>query len=339
MIEAVPEATAGVPTLDIFSGAGGLSLGLTAAGFSIIAACERNEDAQETYAGHHPGTKILGGDAEKIDFQQFRGKVELVAGGPPCQPWSVGGKRLGAEDERDGLPTFARAVAEVMPRAFLMENVAGLAIGPGRSHLDDLVQTMTRLGYQVAWEVLDATQYGVPQRRRRLFLIGTRVGSFEWPKLEDPVGHWREPTAGDVLSVETIVGEPNPSPVTYARNPVLRPSPYAGLLFNGGGRPINLAAPAPTVLASMGWNRTPWIDTAGILGAYHRHLLDGGAPRRGQVHGARRITIAEAALLQTFRPQTLFKGTRSSQFWQIGNAVPPRLAEAVGQSLQKVFDD
>jgi DNA (cytosine-5)-methyltransferase 1 len=339
MIDGVSETVAGVPTLDIFSGAGGLSLGLAAAGFSIIAACERNEDAQETFAGHHPHTEFLGGDAEKVDFRRFRGQVELVAGGPPCQPWSIGGKRLGAEDERDGLPTFARAVAEIRPLAFLMENVAGLASEPRRGHLDNLVEALAGLGYQVWWEVLDAPRYGVPQRRRRLFVVGTRKGSFEGLGADDRTCSRHEPTAGDVLSIHTVVGDPNPSPVTYARNPVLRPSPYAGLLFNGGGRPINLSAPAPTVLASMGWNRTPWIDTEGILVDYHRHLLDGGAPRSGRVLGARRITIEEAALLQTFRCGIAFKGTRSSQFWQIGNAVPPNLAEAVGRPLRAVFDD
>jgi DNA (cytosine-5)-methyltransferase 1 len=338
MIDTVPEAVAGVPTLDIFSGAGGLSLGLTAAGFSIVAACERNEDARATFAGHHPHTEILDGDAEKIDFRRFRGQVELVAGGPPCQPWSVGGKRIGAEDERDGLPTFARAVAEIRPPAFLMENVAGILSEARRGHLDGLVETMTGLGYRVWWDVLDAPQYGVPQRRRRLFVVGTRKGSFDGPGAEGRTRTRRKPTAGDVLSTHTIIGEPNPSAVTYARNPVLRPSPHAGLLFNGGGRPINLSAPAPTVLASMGWNRTPWIDTEGILAEYHQHLLAGGIPRSGRVHGARRITIAEAALLQTFKRKTTFIGTRSSQFWQIGNAVPPKLAEAVGKPLRAMFN-
>ena len=125
--------------------------------------------------------------------------------------------------------------------------------------------------------------------------------------------------------------------MTYAKNPVVRPSPFAGLLFNGGGRPLNLAAPAPTVLASAGWNRTPWIDTAQILPGYHSYLRSGGTPRAGIVPGARRLTVAEAALLQTFPPNLKFAGSRSSQYVQVGNAVPPDLARAVAEELARAL--
>ena len=141
------------------------------------------------------------------------------------------------------------------------------------------------------------------------------------------------PVSGDVLSADATVGDPNPSKVTYAKNPVVRPNPFAGLLFNGGGRPLNLAAPAPTVLASAGWNRTPWIDTKGILDEYHAHLRAGGTPRSGIVPGARRLTVTEAALLQTFPASLTFEGTRGSQYVQVGNAVPPDLAAAMARSL------
>ena len=136
----------------------------------------------------------------------------------------------------------------------------------------------------------------------------------------------------EVVSADLTVGDPNPSKVTYAKNPVVRPNPFAGLLFNGGGRPLNLAAPAPTVLASAGWNRTPWIDTDGILAEYHAHLR-GGAPRSGIVQGARRLTVAEVALLQTFPAYLTFAGSRASQYIQVGNAVPPDLAAVVAQAL------
>jgi DNA (cytosine-5)-methyltransferase 1 len=153
---------------------------------------------------------------------------------------------------------------------------------------------------------------------------------------------WR--TAGDVLGLEPT-GEPNSSIVTYAKRPDLRPSPYDGLLFNGGGRPINLNAPARTILASAGGNKTPFIDTLGVVPEYHAALWDAesGKPRDGYkdavrvglVPGARRITVAESAALQTFPPDVEFKGRRSSQYTQIGNAVPPDLAAAVGSALAR----
>src|SRR5690606_7733132 len=119
--------------------------------------------------------------------------------------------------------------------------------------------------------------------------------------------------------------------------PSLRPNPYHGQIFNGGGRPIDLDAPAPTLLASMGGNKTPWVDADGIVPEYHAHLSAGGRVRSGQVPGARRITVEEAAGLQTFPTGMRFSGSRSSQYRQVGNAVPPRLARAVGASLLRAL--
>ena len=123
--------------------------------------------------------------------------------------------------------------------------------------------------------------------------------------------------------------------MTYARRPSLRPNPYHGHLYNGGGRPIELSRPAPTMLASMGGNKTPWLDTLGIVPRYHAHLMAGGAPGQGTVPGARRITVSEAALLQSFPTGAHFAGRRSSQYRQVGNAVPPLLAEQLGHALRQ----
>jgi len=320
--------------LDLFAGAGGLSLGLEDAGLEVVAASEWDEDALDTYAKLHPAVRLYPGDIADIDFGEFRGSVDVVAGGPPCQPWSDGGKGLGHDDPRDGFPKFVEAVRVIQPRAFLIENVAGLTRGARRPHFLRLLRELTSLDYEVRAEVLIAADYGVPQRRKRLFVVGTRSGEFAWPAAThgaDSGRPWR--IAGDVLSTARILGEPNASIVTYAKRPDLRPSPYDGLLFNGGGRPINLAELAPTMLASMGGNKTPWIDTQEIVPGYHAHLMAGGKPRAGTVPGARRITVAETAVLQTFSEGTEFAGPRSSQYRQVGNAVPPLLARAVGQAL------
>jgi DNA (cytosine-5)-methyltransferase 1 len=310
--------------LDLFAGAGGLSLGLQEAEMEIVAAAEWDADALDTFAGRHPSARLFRGDVADINFLDFRGSVDIVAGGPPCQPWSDGGKRLGHDDPRDGFPQFLRAIRDTRPRAFLAENVAGLARGSTRGSFVRIVENFKALGYEVTWQVLRAADYGVPQLRQRLFIVGALSGGFDWP----------EPThgsqtvqpmvvAGDVLDLQTTTGEPNRSVVTYAKRPDLRPNPYDGLLFNGGGRPINLHDLAPTMLASMGGNKTPWLDTLGLVPTYHTHLMAGGEPRVGLVPGARRITVAEAAALQTFPSGMAFAGTRSSQYKQVGNAVPP----------------
>ncbi|MGQ0617389.1 MAG: DNA cytosine methyltransferase [Acidimicrobiia bacterium] len=334
-----------LPALDLFAGAGGLSIGLSAAGFDVLAAVERDADACDTFEKHHPRAEVIRGDVGDTDTQariaEFRGRARVVAGGPPCQPWSTGGKRLGEADERDGFPLFRRALALVGPDAFVMENVAGLLRGRRRTYFDTLIEELGALGYTVTARVLDAADFGAPQRRRRVVTVGLRGATFEFPEPTHGAGRslpWR--AAGTVLSPSAPVGEPNPAVVTYAKNPDWRPCPYDGHVYNGGGRPIDLARPAPTLLASMGGNKTPWVDCAGEVPGYHSHLVAGGRPRAGAVPGARRITVAESALVQTFpvievdgSDGVTFCGLRSSQYRQIGNAVPPVLARAVGAAL------
>jgi len=322
-----------VRVLDVFAGAGGLSIGLDQAGFDIIAGAEWDHDACETFAKAHPAADVMEGDVNAISFRRWRDQADVLAGGPPCQPWSTGGKRLGADDPRDGWPAFLRALREILPRAFIAENVAGFATGARRHQFRALVRELADLGFAVTAEVVNAADYGVPQKRQRLFLVGMRAGRFVFPPPKsgpDRDRPWR--TAGEFVGLEPI-GVPNPSIVTYARVPDLRPNPYDGHIFNGGGRPIDLARPAPTLLASMGGNKTPWVDAHGIVPEYHARLLASGEPRTGRVPGARRITVEEASLLQTFPPGLHFAGRRSSCYRQIGNAVPPLLAAEVGGAL------
>jgi DNA (cytosine-5)-methyltransferase 1 len=324
-----------VRVLDVFAGAGGLSLGFAAAGYQIVAAVEHDRDACETFAKAHPDVEVFEVDIDEAPVGAMASGIDVVIGGPPCQPWSSGGKQLGARDPRDGWPAFLRVLATVQPAAFVAENVAGFASARRRSHLDALVAQLSALGFDVQWRVLDAADYGVPQRRRRLFIVGTRRAGFAFPGPTHGVAStdavaWR--AAGYLLSAPPH-GTPNTSAVTYARLPDLRPDPYHGHVYNGGGRPIDLERPAPTLLASMGGNKTPWIDGGLVVEEYHAHLRAGGAPRVGVVPGARRITVEEAARLQTFPDGMHFAGSRSSAYCQIGNAVPPLLATAIATAL------
>jgi len=333
--------------LDLFAGAGGLSIGLARAGFQPVGAVEVMEDAAETYEARHDfdvDRRRLE-DIPATELRAMRASVRVVVGGPPCQPWSTGGLRRGDDDRRDGFPAMFRALELIRPEAFMIENVAGLGVGKTRAYFLDFLSVLEDvLGYEVKTKTLDAADYGVPQRRQRTFIVGMRDSVFEFPQpTHGPrrSNRWRR--AGDVLTVEPV-GEPNLSIVTYAKSPDLRPSPYDGLLFNGGGRPINLGVPARTILASAGGNKTPFIDTLGVVPEYHATLWDAergrarenykDAVRIGLVPGARRITVAESAALQTFPAGMTFEGKRSSQYTQIGNAVPPDLAAAVGRALR-----
>lgn len=320
--------------IDLFSGAGGLSLGLKNAGFSAEVAVEVNRDACQTYANLFPHVDLKDGDIRHVDFRPYAGQVSLVAGGPPCQPFSSGGKRLADQDGRNMVPEFLRAVSEVKPPLVLMENVPGLISGDRRSYFDWVTGSLRAFGYSVTWQIVNAADYGVPQRRRRLVVVGSKVGTFRFPAATHGPGT-NQPyvTAGQVLSRSRIVGTPNHSRVMYAKNPDLRPSPYDGLLFNGGGRPIDLDDVCHTILASAGGNKTHFIDTLGEVPQYHAELLEGKPPREGALPGGRRLTVEESAAIQTFPCNMRFFGSRSSQYTQVGNAVPPLLAQRIGEAL------
>lgn len=329
-----------LPAIDLFAGAGGLSLGLARSGFATIAAAEMDSDALGTFAAAHlrysPGIPLtlLDGDIKKHSFKSFKGDVALVAGGPPCQPYSFGGLRRGSDDLRDGLPQFLRAVREIQPDTFLMENVPGLASVSQRPLLTALLHDLTALKFTVDYRLIKAADFGVCQRRQRLVIVGTRSRKFEWPEPTHGASAqlpWTPASA--LLAADRTIGDPNLSIVTYAKKPDLRPSPWDGHLWNGGGRAINPDGLAPTLLASMGGNKTPWLDGGNIVQEYHQHLLAGGAPRSGVVEGARRITAQEASLIQTFPADMPWVGRSSSRYRQIGNAVPPALARGLGAAL------
>jgi len=315
-----------VTAIDLFAGAGGLSLGMQAAGIESVFAVEIMPDAAATYRAAFPDTHVHGADIQGVDFRSWAG-VDVVAGGPPCQPFSIGGLRRGSEDRRDFLPEFVRAVMEIRPRAFIMENVPGL-ISFG-SYLRSILAPLFDLYSISEPQVLNAADYGVPQSRKRLIVVGSREGvTFQLP----PGRPDRLLPAGAILTREPR-GEPNPSKIIYAKRPDLRLNPYQGHIFNGGGRAIELDKPSPTILAAAGGNKTHFIDLEDRIPAYHAHLKRGGSPFVGELPGARRITVFESAMLQSFPEHISFYGSRSSQYTQIGNAVPPRLAQAIGEEM------
>lgn len=313
--------------IDLFAGAGGLSLGLKRAGWKTLAACEYDPAACATYRKNFDAT-LIEGDIRQVDWSGYRGKVHLVAGGPPCQPFSVAGSQRASSDERDMLPEFVRAVSEIRPPLFLMENVAGLASSRHSTYLNSKIEQLRSLDYDVAVEILDTSDFGVPQYRKRVIVLGSLRGVPAHP----------EPTHRKRLSArQALRGVPSDTPnraiTTYARRPVLRPSPWAGMLVNGGGRPINLDEPSQTIPASAGGNRTHIIDSAGVLQEYHTELMCGGAVRTGVVPNVRRLTVRESARLQSFPDDFVFVGERSAQYRQVGNAVPPLFGKALGEAL------
>jgi DNA (cytosine-5)-methyltransferase 1 len=319
--------------IDLFSGAGGLSLGLRRAGYKVVACVEINSDAMDTYVSHDSDAVHLNVDVRAVSFAQFHGKVELVAGGPPCQPFSIGGLRKANADSRDMIPEFLRCLRETQPESFIMENVPGLLMKETRPYFDSVLVKLSEYGFRLNWAILNAADYGIPQKRRRLFVIGSRKMQLRFPAPSHGHGTASPHISALKMLGNKPIGEAPNCPVKYAKYPDLRPSPYAGHIYNGGGRPIDPNGACHTILASSGGYKTHWVDTQNVAPEYNAHLRSGGAPREGVVPGARRLSVEECAIIQTFPKDIKFSGKRSSQYTQVGDAVPPDLSFVLSRSI------
>ena len=338
-------------SISLFSGAGGMDVGFKAAGFNVIAANEMDKHACQTFRANHPECELIEGDIDACDEKLFSHKdIDVVFGGPPCQGFSVAGK-MDPDDPRSKLVfSFCNIVERIKPKAFVMENVKALG---SLSKFEDvrmsLLSRFQKAGYTVTIHILNSKDFGVPQARERVFFIGVKNSKKAVYKANFRKYMKTPPTLREVL---IPLGKPGSkrndricnAKVTLAAKPVLRKSPYAGMLFNGQGRPLNPDGWASTLPASMGGNRTPIIDDKHLyhgrkswVEEYHRNLLAGTKPQG--MHDApsylRRLTINEAALLQTFPEDYIWFGPNSKVYSQIGNAVPCELAKVVASCLHE----
>ena len=334
-------------TLSLYSGAGGLDLGFERAGAHIVTACERDSHAAATLQAAFPKT-IIHRDVINLVPTLREGDYGLIIGGPPCQGWSVAGKMQLDDPRSKHVWVFLEAVERVRPKIFVMENVDAIAVlGKWKKAREDILNRVSDLGYATYMTVLNANDFGVPQNRKRMFLFGILGTSNETVqvRLSMLLDAQRRP-GGTVREVLTTLGaagsQGNPitsnAIITYARRPIMRSTAYAGNLFNGAGRPLKLDAPAPTIAASAGGNKTHIVDEMEINGEpsfakeYHAWLKQDGEIRVGIAPGRlRRLTIAESAAFQGFPADYPWQGPRSSVYRQIGNAVPVGLGEVVGR--------
>lgn len=347
--------------VSLYSGCGGMDLGFARAGFRPVWANDIDATAVETYnriakvedpawvdaAAMFVGHQAVTGDIRQVVGRMEPGYADLVIGGPPCQGFSVAGRMDPNDPRSKHVFDFLGVVARVRPRAFVMENVAALA--RNKRWEETLEQLMVSAGgsYEVQLLILNASHWGVAQARERMFLVGLPKGTGPL-RLPEPPTIAAPPSAGDVLRGLPAAGLPGNeslcrAKITLAKNPVKRRSPYAGMLFNGQGRPMDLSRPAPTLPASMGGNRTPVVDmdqlesnaTPWVVG-YHERVVINGKPalkRLPKEARLRRLTVQEAAAIQTFPRDLDWQGPQSARFRQVGNAVPPVLAWHVAEAL------
>ncbi len=340
--------------VSLFSGAGGLDVGFRNAGVDIVWANDINKDACKTYTSNF-GDHIRCGalDSVKDELNSIT-DIDLVFGGPPCQGFSVAGK-MNPDDPRSQLIwEFLGVVKKVSPNAFVMENVKALGfLDKWATVRNTLLNELRELGYSTNYVVLNASDYDVPQARERVFFIGFKGDSKTYPDLGKMLSPYKRKskTVKEALALLDRAGEGNNSAtckakITLAASPVLRKSPYAGMIFNGLGRPIKVDGYCSTLPASMGGNKTPIIDEEELYNSkkpwvveYHQNLWNNNAvPEfRDAPSFLRRLTVAEAALIQTFPIDYKFCGSQSSVYTQIGNAVPCNLGGAVAQMVVDVL--
>ena len=325
-------------------------MGFHQAGFKTIWANEISEDAmasyrQEMVRQHYFDVQTVCGDISRVTLPP-RSCADVVIGGPPCQGFSVAGKMDPNDPRSRHVWEFFRVVEHVAPKAFVMENVKALAANKRWAEVRKELQAHAeRLGYRTRILLLNAADYGVPQQRERMFLIGTTDAIVPRPQITV-----NRKTVREAFSLLPRYGTPGNDSlckaiITPAKRPILRKSPFAGMLFNGQGRPINLEMPALTLPASMGGNRTPIIDQQSLENfekpwviGYHKKLTETGKIAATIPNRLRRLTVEEAALLQNFPIGMQFAGSQCSKFRQIGNAVPPGLAYAVALVVKSALE-
>lgn len=379
-------------TLELFSGAGGMALGLKNAGFNCHGLLEQNKDACQTLRKNFRAN-VFETDICEFDYSEMKKPVELIAGGPPCQPFSLAGKHRGKNDRRDMFPEAVRAINSLRPRAFIFENVRGLLRESFASYFEYIILRLTypsinmkedeswieHLGrlerlkssgvnnseeYQVLFRCLNAADYGVPQKRERVFIVGFR---------KDLDISWSFPEATN--SLDSLLFSKFVSKEYWEKNNA-SPSPSDMELIQNGKleerlrRKFGLFEPL----------EKPWVTVREALGdlpepleeadlKYNNHILKRGAKSypghtgspldepskalKAGVHGVpggentvrlhdgnvRYFTVREAARVQTFPDNFDFSGAWSENMRQLGNAVPVKLASLVGHSVYRTLVD
>jgi len=324
--------------LEFFAGCGGAALGLHRAGWRHLACIERDPAAAASLAA--AGFPALQVDVRAVDLSPFAGRVDLLWASPPCQPGSTAGKRLGADDARDGWPSTWAAVDAVRPTWLLAENVLGWTYHARECRIDGehagcvgctwersvLPELRARFAFSGAWRI-DAADHGTPQHRRRVILWGGPIPlSPPSPTHGDPAD---EDTANRGLlpwgTVRDAVGETLLDPATCE---VRACYPCDGSHGRACAEPYRAESPAPTVTTT---------EVKGTRAHAPEWSFHGGPDRASDaaflVAGVRRIEVAEGLALQGLPADWPLQGTREEQYRQVGNAVPPAMSEALGRAV------
>ncbi len=298
----------GLKVLDLFAGCGGLGLGFEAAGFETIG-IEMDQDASDSYNKNLLGKCIN----QKLSIDSDFPHCDVVIGGPPCQPFSVGGKQLGLKDSRDGFPIFIKAVKVLKPKVWLFENVRGMAYR-NKDYLNEILEELRGLKYEISIKIVNSKRLNVPQNRERLIVVGHK-NQFFFPENSEKI-YTVDDAIGDIafnIQEDDIFLTPN-------QDKYIKKYEIASDCINP--RDLILNKPARTLTCR---------NLSGATGDMQRIKMPDGRRKR--------LNVRDAARLQSFPDWFQFLGTKNSQFKQIGNAVPPLMSFMLAKSLLNSIRD
>ncbi len=299
--------------LDLFAGCGGFSQGFTEAGCEVIAFVEQWQSAVATFQQNHPYAQLIGTDITKIkndDLLKYYKKIDIIIGGPPCQGFSLCGNR-DPKDKRNQLyKHFLRFVEVIEPIYVVLENVPGLLTmrdTDGEKIIHKIVEKFIENDYSVTYKILDAANYGVPQHRKRLFIIARKM---KWSSSEYSSNKTVAVALGDLTNQENVLNAHEfftPTQETIQKIRHLKQGERMSLKFNTSRQRLFADKPSKTILTKPIYIH-PYYD--------------------------RFLTPRELARLQSFPDHFLFCGSKIDKVKQIGNAVPPLLAKKIAESLR-----
>ena len=306
-------------SIEICAGAGGQALGLERAGFFHVALVEYEQSYCNTLKLNRPNWNVICADVKNFSVEPYRDKIDLFAGGVPCPPFSVAGRQLGSADERDLFPEALRLIEEINPRAVMLENVRGFLDPSFSDYRDFILNKIDELGYNVQIKLLNASDYGVPQLRPRVVIVGIR---------KDIKGVFSYPTATPELTKnvgETLVDLMRENGWARADEWAKQASTIAPTIVGGSkkhGGPDLGPVRARKAWAALG------VDGLGIANE---------APQKS-FEGMPRLTPRMIARIQGFPDSWDFGNKKTAACRMIGNAFPPPVAQAVGEEIKRVLE-
>ena len=305
--------------LEICAGAGGQALGLEMAGFSHAALIEYESAYCDVLKSNRPDWNVICGDVRDFNGTPYRG-VDLLAGGVPCPPFSVASKQLGKDDERDLFPEAIRLIGEIQPKAVMLENVRGFLEQKFQEYREDIITSIKELGYNVYVKLLNASDYGVPQLRPRVVIVGIRndiVSEFYYPQENECA----PPTVGETLKdAMGANGWKGLSDWVEKANKIA-PTIVGGSKKHGG--PDLGPVRARKAWAELG------VDGLGIANEAPAENFEGNP----------KLTKEMIALIQGFPPEWNFGKKKTLACRMVGNAFPPPVAKAVGLEIRRCIEN